>query len=167
MGRSREEEGLRGRKGGAARRRSFLKEQVTPCDPGKRRQPAPPPEPTLQPRHRKEAAATPIPRDPGATASRPTFYIIGNPPSSLSFSKLPKTGAILGRLLLLKDLLPMSETAGKVIRKVVDVWTHHFGPKLILGKEYGKEQLEQKDRVAPQSQNEIGADSKNIIFALF
>lgn len=141
----------RGRPKGKGGRRSQLeilcKEQVALCDPGERLRPAPPPsDQTLQPRHRKTAGVTPRPRDPGATASRPIFYMIGKALSSLSFGKLPKTEAILGRLLQLKGSLPMSETAGKVTGEVVAVWTHHFGPKLILGKEYGKEQLEQKDK---------------------
>ena len=90
-------------------------------------------------------ATTPRQRDPGSTSSRPSYYLLGKPPTSLLNSKLPKSGPVLGRLLSELETKSLTEASKVVAKEVKDVWLHHFGPKLILGKEYGKEEDEKID----------------------
>ena len=54
-------------------------------------------------------------------------------------SKLPKSMFVLGRLLLLLEKHSLSEASKMVGEEVKAVWEHHFGPRFILGKEFGKE----------------------------
>ena len=46
---------------------------------------------------------------------------------------------MLGRLLALMETQSLPEASKVVTEEVKAVWLHHFGPKLISGKEYGKE----------------------------
>ena len=91
--------------------------------------------------NKKVPSTTPQQATPGSTSSRPshTFYLIGKAPDSLSLSKLPKTGLILGRLLVLMELQSLSEASQIVKDEVKTIWLHHFGPNLMLGKKFGDE----------------------------
>ena len=78
-------------------------------------------------------------KDPSSTVNRPFFFIVGKAPTSLCMSKLPKSMSVLGRLLFLLEKYSLSEASKMVGEEVKAVWEHHFGPKFILGKEFGKE----------------------------
>ena len=54
-------------------------------------------------------------------------------------SKLPKSGSVLCRLLFLLETHSLSDATKMVREEVKVVWNHHFGPKFIFGKEFGKE----------------------------
>ena len=87
----------------------------------------------------KTPATTPRQKNPCSTSTRPTYYLIGRPPTSLINSKLPKSGPVLGRLLLHMETQSLAIASEQVMKEVKAVWLQHFGPKLIEGKEYGKE----------------------------
>jgi hypothetical protein len=92
------------------------------------------------PRQESRAAGTiPKQKDPSSTATRPFFFIVGKAPTSLSMSKLPKSISVLGRLLFLLEKHSLYEASRMVGEEVKAVWEHHFGPKFVLGKEFGKE----------------------------
>jgi hypothetical protein len=112
--------------------------------PTGRRHPAVPPS-NWKPRDNKTAGVSPRQREPGSTESRPTYYLVGKAATSLTCSKLPKTIAVLGRFLEFRKNDTKQQAAILVTQELVSVWLHHFGPKLILGKEYGRENLEKKD----------------------
>ena len=82
-----------------------------------------------------------------STMTRPIYhyYILGKAPSSLVMSKLPKSGAVLGRLLMLLESHSLYDASRMVTDEVKAVWLNHFGPKLVLGKEFGKEHEEHSD----------------------
>ena len=42
-------------------------------------------------------------RDSNDSSSRPSFYFLGKAPTSLNMSKLPKSGPVLGRLVLMLE----------------------------------------------------------------
>ena len=84
-------------------------------------------------------STTPKQTTPGSTSSRPSFYLVSKAPDSLSLSKLPKAGVILGRPLVLMELKSLSEASQIVREEVQTVWLHHFGPNLMLGKKFGDE----------------------------
>ena len=69
---------------------------------GPRRPPAP--SPVFQPRDNKTEGVMTKKKDPSSTSTRTSYFLVGKPPLAFSFSKLPKTDAVLGRVLLhLKD----------------------------------------------------------------
>ena len=60
-------------------------------------------------------------------------------------SKLPKSGAVLGRLLMPLESHSLYNASRVVPDEVKAVWLNHFGPKLVLGKEFGKEHEDHSD----------------------
>ena len=75
------------------------------------------------------------------SGSRPKYYLLENPVQELSRLKLPKNEAVLSGFL---DILGSSsgqgaimEAAKKTRAEVKSVWKHHFGSRLIEGKELG------------------------------
>ena len=111
-------------------------------------------------RRNPEAREFPLPRvskslppsTPKATAgssSRPQFFILGNPAPDLKMSKLPTTEAILGKFLLelagKADKGSAAEAASSVRQEMKIVWKHHFGIRLIEGKELGNEEAENEN----------------------
>ena len=93
------------------------------------------------PKVRKRDFGRTSPRQPdsSSTSSRPTFFLLGKAPTSLMMTKLPKAGPVLGRLLSLLETLSLTDAAESVKDEVKSVWLHHFGPRLVLGKEFGLE----------------------------
>ena len=102
---------------------------------GPRRPPAP--SPVFQPRNQKSAGVLPKQKDSSSTSTRTSYYLVGKPPLSFPFSKLPKTNAVLGRFLLHLEDKDMKDASRAVVKELKDVWLHHFGPQLILGKGVG------------------------------
>ena len=90
-------------------------------------------------------ATTPKTLLPGSTSTRPLHFIVGRALTSLPHSKLPKCGAVVGRLLTLLEEHSLTEAGKIVTEEVKAVWLEHFGPKLILGKEFGKEKTKAND----------------------
>ena len=87
----------------------------------------------------RAAGTIPRQRDSNSTTSRPSYYIVGKAPISLNMSKLPKSGPVLGLLLSLLEGHSLSAASKMVGEQVKIVWKHHFGPRFIMGKEFGKE----------------------------
>ena len=84
-------------------------------------------------------ATTPRQKDPCSSSSRPSYYIIEKAPTILPCSKLPKSGAVQGLLLSLLDSDHSLKEASKLVTSEVKaVWLHHFGHRLIMGKQYGR-----------------------------
>ena len=137
-----EENGNRGRlkRGRAVRTRlEILKEGQTLPDTARRRT-ASPITTAWTPRVDDRTGGTvPKQANPSTTSSRPSFYIVGKALTSLNMSKLPKSGSVLCCLLLLLETHSLSEATKMVREEVKVVWNHHFGPKFIFGKEFGKE----------------------------
>ena len=92
------------------------------------------------------------------TSSRPSLYIIGRPSiAALGVVKLPKGMQILQRfegLLLEKNYSSNSnivktkireESAGELAGEITTVWKHHFGLRVIEGREFeGQQEGEEK-----------------------
>ena len=77
---------------------------------------------------------------PGATLSRPTYYLVGKAPSCFVYSKLPKTVSVLGRFLDLRKNRSKAQAAKVATQELIQVWLHHFGPVLVLGVGRGPKQ---------------------------
>ena len=130
--------GKRGRPKGIGRSRlEILKEGFTSPE-SKRRQTSSPKTDWSWKDDRTEGTL-PKQRDATNSSSRPSFYLLGKAPTSLNMSKLPKSGPVLGRLVLLLESHSLAEASMMVGEEVKAVWNYHFGPRFILGKEFGKE----------------------------
>ena len=99
--------------------------------------------PTNQkPRDQKKREESVLPKTnlPGATLSRPTYYLVGKAPSCFFYSKLPKTVSVLGRFLDLRKNRSKAQAAKVATQELIQVWLHHFGPVLVLGVGRGPKQ---------------------------
>ena len=68
---------------------------------------------------------------------RKSYYPVGEPISALKISKLPKNNAVLiCELMKLKDEKDIKSVCYDVANEVCDVWKHHFGLRLVCGKEH-------------------------------
>ena len=119
-------------------------------------------------RRKVSQSADPLPSKPkepsvtpkvmlGGTGSRPSLYLVGNPPEKLRNAKLPTTGAVLGRFLdILKNsnvyvYSNVSEATTLTRLELKAVWQHHFGSRLVEGKELGIEEAgEEKRKIVKQ-----------------
>ena len=79
------------------------------------------------------------PATPRGTSSRPSYYLLGKAPSSLSKAKLPKLGPILARIISIsaakshkKDHL--FHAIMEVVEEILEIWCLHFPYKWIHGK---------------------------------
>ena len=92
------------------------------------------------------------------TSSRPSLYILGCPSiAALGVVKLPKGMQLLQRfegLLMEKDYSSKSnidktkireEAAGQLAEEVINVWKHHFGLRVIEGREFEGQQVDEED----------------------
>ena len=99
--------------------------------------------PTNQkPRDQKKREESVLPRTnpPGATFSRPTYYLVGKAQSCFFYSKLPKTVSVLCRFLDLRKNRSKAQAAKVATKELINVWLHHFGPVLVLGVGKGPKQ---------------------------
>ena len=118
--------------------------------------PAPPAPPVFQDSPVQSTKTSPAanPKTPGSS-SRPALYLLGRPKhDSLDMVKLPKVKQILQRFYelekeeeVVKSLRPKETCARKVIKEVKDVWRHHFGMRLIDGKEFDEQQFEDSEKI--------------------
>ena len=131
---------VRGRPKGKGRSQvDFLTEgQMGPTSTSRRLLPYTPS--NWEPRDKRTPGVSPRPNLHGSTSSRPSYYLVGRTPTSLTYSKLPKTGLVLGRFLELQTHHSKAQAARLVTKELSNVWLHHFGPRLILGKNYEKKQ---------------------------
>ena len=60
-------------------------------------------------------------KEPGWTANRPSFYLLGQPSSSFGFSKLPRTEVVLGRFLLHHQDKTLKDSAACVTEELKSV----------------------------------------------
>ena len=74
---------------------------------------------------------------PGSSSRRPSYYLLGSAPLSLSDNKLPKIKAVLARILAQSDADTgkhrVEDAIQKVIVEIKDIWTLHFHPQWISG----------------------------------
>ena len=72
---------------------------------------------------------------PGSSSRRPSYYLLGSAPLSLSDNKLPKIKAVLARILAQSDADTgkhrVEDAIQKVIVEIKDIWTLHFHPQWI------------------------------------
>ena len=82
-------------------------------------------------------------KDAVTTTSRPSFYLVGKLNTSMSYSKLPKAKQVLNSFLGFKEKEVGSFNAfyiaSKTTKELIKSWLHHFGPRFVLGKMFGKE----------------------------
>ena len=76
---------------------------------------------------------TPQVKTPASTSTRTTFFLVGKPPISFGFSKLPKAKDVLGRHLIYMESKSLTEASKSTTEDIKAVWLHHFGPQLIKG----------------------------------
>ena len=133
-----------GRKKNKAGRPSGSKGKTVPVTVlGPRRPPAP--SPVFQPRDNKTEGVMTKKKDPSSTSTRTSYFLVGKPPLAFSFSKLPKTDAVLGRVLLHLEDKDMRDASTAVVEEIRAVWLHHFGPQLILGRGVGEDENKEQD----------------------
>ena len=78
-----------------------------------------------KPKDRRTPGAAPRIKPPDATASRPSFYLVGKCPSNLTCRKLPRTVAVLGRFLHLRKSHSKAQAARIATEELINVWLHH------------------------------------------
>ena len=87
----------------------------------------------------------------GGTGSRPIFYLVGSTLPKFKFSKLPLTGALLGRFLINLENRSSKEAAALTRVELKAVWLHHFSIKLVHGRELGiEEEDDEKSKIIKQ-----------------
>jgi hypothetical protein len=118
-------------------------------------------------RDNKTAGVTPRQHQQGSTSNRPNLYLLGHARPSLTFAKLPKTRAVLERFLDIlgwPSLCPKSgPAAGLAVARAAEettaemktVWLHHFGPRLIEGKESWDEEKGDVTKTMTMNDKEI------------
>ena len=84
-------------------------------------------------------ASSPYQLGPGSTSTRPVFFLLGKVSTTLCLSKLPKSGPALYRLLFLMESKSLTEARAIVVAELKEVWLHHFGRRLVLGKDLGSD----------------------------
>ena len=94
--------------------------------------------------------SSPTPTTPrsatGGTGSRPSFYLLGQAPTSLKMAKVPIQGAVLGRFLTHLEVSSIKEAAAVTRTEVKKVWLYHFGSRLVEGREIGLEEEGQESK---------------------
>ena len=55
-----------------------------------------------------------------------------------------KSEYFLGRLLILQESQSLCNASKMVAAEVKAVWLHHFGPKMVFWKEFGKDHSDEK-----------------------
>ena len=98
----------------------------------------------------------------GGTGSRPLLFLLGQTPESFRYAKIPTTGAVLGRFLNNLDNSIPKEAAGETRQELKDVWLHHFGPRLIEGREFGIEEMEDKSKKMIKTDRHIEDKIKDV-----
>ena len=81
---------------------------------------------------------------------------------SFRFAKIPTTGAVLGRFLNNLENSGIKEAARDTRQKLKDVWLHHFGPRLVEGREFGIEDVEDKSKKMIKSDRHIDDKIQNV-----
>ena len=77
------------------------------------------------------------PKVPLGTSSRPEVFLLGKLSDDLTVSKLPKTGPVLCCFLFhLENGLTKKEAAQKTLDTLKKSWEHHFGIRVIFGKDF-------------------------------
>ena len=122
--------GKRGRPKGIGRSRlEILKEGFT--SPESKRRQTSPPKTDWSWKDDRTGGTLPKQKDSNYSSSRPSFYLLGKAPTSLNMSKLPKSGPVLGRLVLLLESHSLAEASVMVGEEVKAVWNYYFGPRFI------------------------------------
>ena len=87
--------------------------------------------------HSRPSPPPPTPRSRIQVKPRTQLYLLGNSLSTLKVSKLPKNCDVLARFVTeFREGCCKKTAANEICDEVIDVWKHHFGIRLTLGKEY-------------------------------
>ena len=85
---------------------------------------------------------------PLGTSSRPEVFLLGLLSSDLSVSKLPKTGPVLNCFLFhLRSGLDKKEAAQKTVESLKETWQHHFGIRVIFGKDFENDKVDESRKI--------------------
>ena len=113
----------------------------------------------LPPPQHSEASAAPSKTRLQGSSTRPNLYILGQPTiSPLSIKKLPKGKPLLQRLYGLISQEPKAprskeryvqkdKCADSLVDEVVGVWRHHFGIRVIDGKEMKEQKIPAEEKI--------------------
>ena len=130
-------------------RRSARLAPPTPPTPPPRKRGRPRSGEVAPPPPKQETLSGPVslPKAPAGTGSRPSLYLLDKPKTDpLTKTKLPKGKQILQRLQgLLLEKKTEKDAIKEVTKECVEVWEHHFGLRVIEGKEYKEETVSEKE----------------------
>ena len=118
-----------------------------------RRPECPPPPP------RPPSSSPCLPTTPkvlGGTSSRVKVFLLDQLSESIPVNKLPKTSDVLRALLFYKNTgLDMKTSLKKTGEKIKQSWKHHFGTKVIYGKNFEEELISDKSAIIIVPDNQI------------
>ena len=118
-----------------------------------------------------EAAAQPppcpLPNLPSSSSSstRPKVYLLGkllHPTTPLGYAKLPKIGKVLQKAFGFKNIdcsVESRDAAAMVTDEVLLIWKHHFGVRVIEGKDFEGDRMDNKTA----EQRKMVCSRKNIV----
>ena len=87
----------------------------------------------------------------GGTESRPVLYLVGQTLEKFRNAKLPTKGSVLARFLALLVTNSVKDAAAITRLELKAVWQHHFGSRLVQGKELGIEEAgDEKRKIVKQ-----------------
>ena len=98
----------------------------------------------------------------GGTGSRPMLYLVGKAPETFRNAKLPTSRAVLGRFLDILDGTQVNDAVDKTRTELKAVWHHHFGSRLVEGKELGIEVAGEEARKIIKKDSNIDKQIRNI-----
>ena len=82
-------------------------------------------------------------------------YIFGILPANLKNSKIPTNGAVLGRFLSTLESSSIKVAAAETRNEVKEIWKHHFGSRLVEGREFGIEEVENESKKIIRSDKKV------------
>ena len=96
-------------------------------------------------------------RQKQGTSSRPSHYILGHAPPSLTQAKLPKNGPVLARLISkITEKKPskyhVTDATREMVSEIKEVWSIHFPTALIFG-DGGGEMIKSDRKIAEKLRN--------------
>ena len=119
---------------------------------------------TSTPTWRTSSPATPMitQSKPGGSSSRPLMYLLGQLPVSFKYAKIPTSEVVLGRYVHHLESRVPKEAADETRKELKDVWLHHFGPRLVEGREFGIEDVPDKSKMIVKTDRHIDDKIRDI-----
>lgn len=90
------------------------------------------------------------------------LYLVGKAPETFRNAKLPTSRAVLGRFLDILDGTQVNDAVDKTRTELKAVWHHHFGSRLVEGKELGIEVAGEEARKIIKKDSNIDKQIRNI-----